>query len=102
MFKWNNKNTETLKILWGSGEYTMSQIADKIGCTLPAIKGKIQRLDLKKNSSEFGTFQLRDLRSDQCRFPSGTKAPYDFCGRLVSGEGKSYCSEHEKVVYKEW
>lgn len=40
---------------------------------------------------------LEDLQANQCRYPYGEQAPFQFCGHPTA-EGTSWCSHHLRVV----
>jgi hypothetical protein len=40
-----------------------------------------------------GSFRLLDLRQGHCRWPEGSRAPYQFCGAKQASQS-SYCPSH--------
>jgi hypothetical protein len=42
-----------------------------------------------------GSFDLLELRNGHCRWPSGDRAPYKFCGQRQASNS-SYCEDHTK------
>ena len=44
--------------------------------------------------------RLVDLKFEQCRFPYGDVAPFEFCGERTYADGASWCAEHSRIVYQ--
>lgn len=42
---------------------------------------------------------LLELRTGDCKWPSGTRVPYTFCGEPVIGDGAPYCIAHSHLAY---
>lgn len=45
-----------------------------------------------------GGYDLLDLRHGMCRYPSGDRPPFRFCGAAVE-DGYPYCQEHAAICY---
>jgi GcrA cell cycle regulator len=46
-----------------------------------------------------GALTMLQLNNTTCHWPSGTSAPYTYCGKPVHG-GKPFCLEHCKMGYQ--
>jgi hypothetical protein len=42
---------------------------------------------------------LLELRSGDCKWPSGTAVPYAFCGKPSIEDGAPYCMRHTKMAF---
>jgi GcrA cell cycle regulator len=49
-------------------------------------------------SPVIGCFDLLELRSGMCRYPSGDRVPFAFCGAKQTRDS-SYCSEHHAMAH---
>jgi hypothetical protein len=46
-----------------------------------------------------GALTMLELGTNTCRWPSGTRVPYSFCGEPVHGD-RPYCQKHCKMSYQ--
>lgn len=127
---WTEDRVGILKELWGQGKTAAQIAQILGGVTRNAVIGKANRLSLSgraspiqqskklvaantsvktapkkklasvKKASGEGKYDLIDLNSRMCHFPSGDpkKAGFGFCGERVSS-GLPYCEEHAAIAY---
>lgn len=114
--KWTPRRMELVRQLWESG-YPSRVIAERLDVpvTRNAVIGLIHRHGWerpmswtpppKEKSPEPkpkikppppGGLPLERLKNYQCRWPSGDRAPYRFCGHPKE-EGSSYCPDHARL-----
>jgi hypothetical protein len=124
-FPWDEAAVTQLEALWHAG-FSSAEIAKQMGSGLTrnSIIGKAHRLGLvkyrrprlkpvkkkaparklglskprRRATPPPGRFDLLDLRSDQCRYPTGDRAPYMFCGTAIA-DGFPYCPAHAMLCY---
>lgn len=123
-FLWDEAAVTQLETLWHAG-FSSAEIAKQMGGGLSrnAVIGKSHRLGLVKYrrpkpkvvekpparkpglskprrlpAPPPGHFDLLDLRFDQCRYPTGDRAPYMFCGTAIA-DGFPYCPAHAMLCY---
>jgi hypothetical protein len=100
------------------GKFTRSGISGKIWrLRLPPGPPKKPVIKLRPATSKkplprslrhrhMRNLQLLELERGDCKWPSGIRAPYTFCGKPAVEDGASYCAFHAKHAYvkprKEW
>jgi GcrA cell cycle regulator len=48
-----------------------------------------------------GAYLLEELGPGDCRWPTGDRSPFTFCGAAVV-EDKPYCLHHAQMAYQNW
>ena len=103
---------ETIRALWAEG-LSAGEIAKRLGCTRNAVIGHVTRMFLPARKTRIFIspppkppkplpapidepsglgLAIEELTSMTCRYPSGTDAPYAYCGLPV--DNSVYCSFH--------
>lgn len=118
---WTPEKIAEFRELWMTRtDLTRRQIGEKLGCTMDAVIGQLDRLDLPRRK---GVVPIRDTispvaevediawqpiaapfdpplrRARQCWQPLWSDVPtHEYCGGTQVA-GRSYCAEHCRVVF---